>query len=164
MADKTDIQRLALRAKCANAVVAATNTADSTTDDGTFEAIHAMANDLTVSTQMALARALGMIGPDGDVLEGAAPEAGELWAGIANDDVIDRLAGTALHSPRLLGYQIADQFGENIQGDEGDPSGEPSYRVLSMEEANAIMEDPANRDLLLMPIREGDIENPTLPA
>lgn len=61
---------------------------------------------------------------------------------------------------KLLGYQIADQFGENIQGEENDPSGFPSFHVMSAEEANAVLEKH-DQNLLLMPIYEGDIEEPT---
>ena len=62
----------------------------------------------------------------------------------------------------LLGYQIADQFGENIQGDDNDPSGLPSFRILSAAEAWSIMEKfGKTRSLLLQPIFQGDIEEPS---
>lgn len=62
---------------------------------------------------------------------------------------------------KLLGYQIADAGGVNIQGDDADPSGEPSFRILSAAEAQAVVE--RHEGFLLMPIYEGDIEDPTLP-
>ena len=61
---------------------------------------------------------------------------------------------------KLLGYQIADHMGENIQGDEGDPSGHPSFYVMSAEEAWKVLEEHPEGNLLLMPIYEGDIEEP----
>lgn len=61
---------------------------------------------------------------------------------------------------KLLGYQIASATGENIQGDEGDPSGLPSFHIMTAAEAAPILEASAER-LLLMPIFEGDIEEPT---
>ncbi len=62
---------------------------------------------------------------------------------------------------KLLGYQIADADGVNIQGDDADPSGEPSFRILNAQEAQAVVE--AHEGFLLMPIYEGDIEEPELP-
>lgn len=62
---------------------------------------------------------------------------------------------------KLLGFQIADRSGTNIQGDDHDPSGHPSFRILSAAEAQAVLEE--NEGLLLMPIYEGDIEDPELP-
>ena len=62
---------------------------------------------------------------------------------------------------KLLGYQITDHMGENIQGDDGDPSGQPSYYVLNAEEAWKVLEDNPEANLLLMPIYEGDIEEPS---
>ncbi len=63
----------------------------------------------------------------------------------------------------LLGFQIADAKGVNIQGDDGDPSGHPSYRILSAQEATEIVREHPEQGLLLMPIYEGDIEDPELP-
>jgi len=61
---------------------------------------------------------------------------------------------------KLLGYQIADADGTNIQGDDGDPSGLPSFHIMTAQEAAPILEASPSR-LLLMPIFEGDIENPS---
>lgn len=61
---------------------------------------------------------------------------------------------------KLLGFQIADHMGENIQGEEGDPSGHPSFYVMSAQEAAGVVEENPNHNLLLMPIFEGDIEDP----
>jgi hypothetical protein len=60
------LRRAAMRAISANAICAATNTADMLDPDTVFEAIHSAANDLTISTQTALARELGwLVGEDG---------------------------------------------------------------------------------------------------
>lgn len=61
----------------------------------------------------------------------------------------------------LLGFQIADRNGVNIQGDEGDPSGQPSYHIMNAVEASAVLAGNPDAGLLLMPIFEGDIEEPT---
>ncbi len=61
----------------------------------------------------------------------------------------------------FLGWQIANQVGENIQGD--DPSGYSSYRILNSEEAERFMRDNHDKKFLLMPIYEGDIEEPEMP-
>lgn len=63
---------------------------------------------------------------------------------------------------KLLGFQIADRTGTNIQGDDGDPSGHPSFRILSADEAQAVLEE--HEGFLLMPIYEGDVEEPELPG
>lgn len=62
---------------------------------------------------------------------------------------------------KLLGYQMADHMGENIQGDDNDPSGHPSFYVLNAAEAWRVLEDNPDHGLLLMPIYEGDVENPS---
>ena len=65
--------------------------------------------------------------------------------------------------PKLLGFQIADHMGENIQGDDNDPSGLPSFHILNSTEAWAIIAAHGkSRSLLLQPIFEGDIEEPVL--
>lgn len=64
---------------------------------------------------------------------------------------------------KLLGFQIADKNGNNIQGDDGDPSGLPSYQILSAQEAEAVLGNTDDR-YLLQPIYEGDIEEPELPS
>lgn len=56
------LRKAAMRAISANAIAAATNTADLIDADTVFEAIHSAANDLTISTQMAFARELGWLG------------------------------------------------------------------------------------------------------
>lgn len=63
----------------------------------------------------------------------------------------------------LLGFQIANANGVNIQGESADPSGYPSFRILSMEEAATVVRNNQGTDLLLMPIYQGDIEDPELP-
>lgn len=168
MIDIVKIRRLAKLAKAANAIVAATNAADIESGGKTFQKIHDMANDLTISTQMDLGRALGVISGNevrvNDDSDFDHDVAHQLWSGDASDELIDECVDQASQKrPALLGYQIADRTGSNIQGEEGDPSGEASYRILSLAEAHEIMRDPDNRHLLLQPIYEGDIENPELP-
>lgn len=63
----------------------------------------------------------------------------------------------------LVGYQIANAQGENIQGDDGDPSGYASYEILSERAARAVLEK-TDGNYLLCPIYEGDIEEPTFIA
>lgn len=162
--DKTALDKLVLAAKSANAVVSATNDADTANPDGSFAAIHDMANNLTITTQMALARALGWIDGNGDPENDVHGLAAVLWSGNASDGEIDLAARTVPAGCKLLGYQFADASGQNIHGEENDPSGGPSYRILSLEEANGHMKDPANGHLFLQAIYEGDIENPELPA
>lgn len=66
---------------------------------------------------------------------------------------------------KLLGFQIANHEGENVQGDDGVDEF-PSFTILSVKTAvdylnrlNANRQDHAK--YLLMPIYEGDIEEPS---
>lgn len=61
---------------------------------------------------------------------------------------------------RLLGYQMANSRGDNIQGDDNDPSGLPSFYVMNGREAAAVLSTVPGEEYLLMPIYEGDIEGP----
>jgi len=63
--------------------------------------------------------------------------------------------------PKLLGFQIANSRGENVQGDDEDPSGHPSHHVMDAAEAQRVLEEHPGWRLLLQPIYEGDIEEPT---
>lgn len=63
---------------------------------------------------------------------------------------------------KLIGYQLADLQGRNIQGDGIDPTNMPSFAVMTPAVATKVMEDLGSRKFLLMPIYEGDIENCTL--
>ena len=67
---------------------------------------------------------------------------------------------------KLLGYQIADENGVNIQGDDDCPADYASFEILSPQVALTVMEDIMSTDLvgryLLMPILEGEIEEYTL--
>ena len=157
---------LVATAKRANSIVAATNHADLEDPSDVFDAVHDMANDLTISTQRAVARALGWIGADGGPTEDAGPLADELLHGIASSDAMDALVHDVTTAPKarpLLGWQIADHMGEGIQGEAEDPSGFPSFRILSLAEAEEVVRANPNQGLLLMPIREGDIEGAELP-
>lgn len=64
---------------------------------------------------------------------------------------------------KLIGYQLADENGDNIQGDGTCPVDFASFEVLTLAAAGAVMAKLAQMDLegtyLLQPIREGDIEN-----
>lgn len=63
---------------------------------------------------------------------------------------------------KLLGFQIANWMGENIQGDDKDPTRLPSFHILSSSEAWDMMQQFGNdHQILLQPIFEGDIEEPT---
>lgn len=57
---------------------------------------------------------------------------------------------------KLLGYQLANAGGVNIQGDDEDPTGFASFEIMSPETANAVMQD--NPGYLLMPIFDDCIE------
>ena len=64
---------------------------------------------------------------------------------------------------KLLGYQLADKDGVNIQGDDEDPTGLNSFDVMPHEVANLVMQDLGDEaDILLMPIFEGDVEEPRI--
>ena len=63
---------------------------------------------------------------------------------------------------RLLGYQIADLRGNNVQGEGEDPSNLASFEVMTADVANGVMEGLGGRRFLLMPIYEGDVEEPTI--
>lgn len=64
---------------------------------------------------------------------------------------------------KLIGYQIANVSGENIQGDGVCPVDFASFEVLSPAAANAVMAKLAAMDMdgdyLLQPIVEGDVED-----
>lgn len=63
---------------------------------------------------------------------------------------------------RLIGYQLADENGANIQGDGTCPVDFASYEVLTLAAAGAVMAKLAEMGLegkyLLQPIHEGDVE------
>ena len=63
---------------------------------------------------------------------------------------------------KLIGYQIADKNGDNIQGDGTCPVDFASFEVLSPEAAHRVMTKLSEMDLdgkyLLQPIVEGDVE------
>src|SRR3546814_2540935 len=64
--------------------------------------------------------------------------------------------------PALLGFQIADANGQNIQGDDNDPSGLPSFHILNEFEATEVMANFGQQhSLTLQPIYEGDIQEPS---
>ena len=63
----------------------------------------------------------------------------------------------------LLGYQIADASGRNIQGDDDCPGGHASYEILSLTRAQQILAGlpEGGRGYLLQPIYRGTIEGAT---
>jgi len=64
---------------------------------------------------------------------------------------------------KLVGYQLADKNGVNIQGDDEDPTGFTSFEVMSPEIAHQVMQDLGDEtDFLLMPIFDGDVEEPRI--
>ena len=67
------------------------------------------------------------------------------------------------YGPNLLGYQIADSSGHNIQGDDDCPGGHSSYEILSLARAQQILADlpEGGRGYLLQPIYRGTIEAAT---
>ena len=64
---------------------------------------------------------------------------------------------------QLLGFQLADPNGVNIQGDDDDPLNLLSFQIMSPDNAAKAMAqlDPSAR-YLLMPIYAGDIEEPRI--
>ena len=63
--------------------------------------------------------------------------------------------------PQLLGFQLADPSGTNIQGDDNDPLGLMSFQIMSPAyAARAIERLRDGPRYLLMPIYEGDVEDP----
>lgn len=61
---------------------------------------------------------------------------------------------------QLLGFQICDENGDNIQGDDHDPSGLCSFEVMTPALAAYKMADLPN--YRLQPIYDSDIEEPHL--
>ena len=62
---------------------------------------------------------------------------------------------------KLLGFQLADPGGCNIQGDDDDPLGLMSFQIMSPAYAAKAIEKLGNGPrYLLMPIYEGDVEDP----
>ena len=63
---------------------------------------------------------------------------------------------------KLIGYQIADAKGNNIQGDGICPFDFPSFEVLAPAAAHTLMtklaEEGIQDKFLLQPICEGDVE------
>ena len=93
-----------------------------------------------------------------------------------NDYAIAQAMLTALQGPptsstrlpnipgdSLLGYQIADSMGRNIQGDENCPGGHSSYQILTPARAHEILASLPNggKGYTLQPICRGDIEAAT---
>ena len=60
----------------------------------------------------------------------------------------------------LVGYQVADEAGNNIQGDHNDPSGLTSFEIMPSNLALNTIEHM--RGFSLYPIFEGDIEKPVI--
>ena len=63
---------------------------------------------------------------------------------------------------KLLGFQLADKYGRNIQGDPIDPTNLRSFEVMDMPLAFFIIGRHSSYGFLLMPIFEGDIEEPVV--
>jgi hypothetical protein len=65
--------------------------------------------------------------------------------------------------PRLLGFQLADPSGHNIQGDDEDPLNLLSFQIMTPAYAVKAMQKLGDSPrYLLMPIFEGDVEDPHL--
>ncbi len=65
-------------------------------------------------------------------------------------------------SKPLLGFQLADVTGHNIQGDDNDPTGLASFEVMTPDFAVHFMSSKPSIRYLLMPIYVGDIEEPVI--
>jgi len=64
---------------------------------------------------------------------------------------------------KLIGFQLTNKNGTNITGDDDDPMEMASFEVISPQRLFEVLEAmPENHGLLLMPIYEGDIEEPTV--
>jgi len=64
---------------------------------------------------------------------------------------------------KLIGFQLANKNGVNITGDDDDPFEMASFEVISPHSLFEVLEAmPLNHGLLLMPIYEGDIEEPKI--
>lgn len=62
---------------------------------------------------------------------------------------------------KLLGFQLTDPSGCNIQGDDDDPLGLMSFQIMSPAYAAKAIEKLGDSPrYLLMPIYEGDVEDP----
>ena len=64
--------------------------------------------------------------------------------------------------PKLLGFQFCNTRGENIAGDEGDISGLASFEIMSPALMLKLVAHLRPRSLLIAPIYEGDIQEPTI--
>lgn len=87
------------------------------------------------------------------------PDEGLLLRPIYEGDVQTPVRRSAMR--RFIGYQLADARGVNIQGDEGDPSGLPSFHVMDALEAQQVVAEHSDLGLHLMPIYQGDVQNPS---
>lgn len=65
---------------------------------------------------------------------------------------------------KFLGFQLCNSQGVNIQGDDEDPTGIASFEIMSPEVALEVMSKGWGKTgkYLLMPIFEGDIEEPSI--
>lgn len=67
---------------------------------------------------------------------------------------------------KLLGFQIANNRGRNIAGDDDDPTGFASFEVMAPQMTIQWIEKNAGKvsagGYLLMPIFESDIEEPSV--
>lgn len=61
---------------------------------------------------------------------------------------------------QLLGFQLADARGANIQGDDDDPTGLASFEIMDVALAHSVIATLPG--YLLMPIFSGDIEEPRI--
>lgn len=61
----------------------------------------------------------------------------------------------------LLGFQVADAAGRNIQGDDNCPIGLPSFAIVHPADA-ANLAASIGKNYLLMPIFTGTIEEPEI--
>lgn len=61
---------------------------------------------------------------------------------------------------KLLGFQLANKSGENIQGDDDDPTSLASFEIMSPTVAVKVIADLPG--FLLQPIFEGDLEEPSI--
>ena len=64
--------------------------------------------------------------------------------------------------PKFLGFQLCNLAGANIQGDPDDPTGLASFEIMTPERAAEEMAHIGIRSFLLMPIYDGDVEEPTI--
>jgi hypothetical protein len=97
---------------------------------------------------------LSIVGPDGKILKSWSRATGDIGPDLASEG-----------RPPVIGWQIVNEDGYNIHGDDEDPFGLASYEVMTGGAvATAITWAAANPGYSVVPVREGLVEEPSFVA